>query len=79
MMDTSLMALFTALQEPWTVGVFMNSTKSIRGKEVFPVVMYGCENWTIKLSTKKLTLLNYGVGEHSQEFLRLQGDQTSLS
>ena len=44
MMDTSLMALFTALQEPWTVGVFMNSTKSIRGKEVFPVVMYGCEN-----------------------------------
>ena len=32
----------------------------------FPVVMYGCENWTIKkLSTKDLMLLNYGVGEDS--------------
>ena len=31
---------------------------------VFPVVMYGCESWTIKkLSTKKLMLLNCGVGE----------------
>ena len=33
---------------------------------VFPVVMYGCENWTIKkLSTKELMLLNCGVGEDS--------------
>ena len=32
---------------------------------VFPVVMYGCESWTIKLSTKELTLLNCGVGEDS--------------
>ena len=31
----------------------------------FPVVMYGCEIWTIKLSTKVLILLNYGVGEDS--------------
>ena len=32
----------------------------------FPVVMYGCESWTIrKLSTKELMLLNYGVGEDS--------------
>ena len=31
---------------------------------VFPVVMYGCESWTIrKLSTKELMLLNCGVGE----------------
>ena len=30
---------------------------------VFPVVMYGCENWTIKLSTEELMLLNCGVGE----------------
>ena len=31
---------------------------------VFPVVMYGCESWTIKkASTKELMLLNYGVGE----------------
>ena len=35
---------------------------------VFPVVMYGCESWTIKkkrLSTKELMLLNCGVGEAS--------------
>ena len=32
---------------------------------VFPVVMYGCESWTIKLNTKELMLLNYGVGEDS--------------
>ena len=33
----------------------------------FPVVVYGCESWTIKrkLSTKELMLLNYGVGEDS--------------
>ena len=31
---------------------------------VFPVVMYGCESWPYqKLSTKKLMLLNCGVGE----------------
>ena len=35
---------------------------------VFPVVMYGCESWTIKkamLSTKELMLLNCGIGEDS--------------
>ena len=33
---------------------------------VFPVVMYGCESWTIKkLSTKELMLLNCVVGEDS--------------
>ena len=32
---------------------------------VFPVVMYGCESWIIKLSTKELMLLNCGVGEDS--------------
>ena len=33
---------------------------------VYPVVMYGCESWTIKkLSTDELMLLNYGVGEDS--------------
>ena len=31
---------------------------------VFPVVMYGCESWTIKkASTEELMLLNCGVGE----------------
>ena len=33
---------------------------------VFPVVMYGCENWIIKkLSAEELMLLNCGVGEDS--------------
>ena len=32
---------------------------------VFPVVIYGRESWTIKLSIKKLMLLNCGVGEDS--------------
>ena len=33
---------------------------------VFPVVKYGCENWTIKkLSAEELMLLNCGVGEYS--------------
>ena len=33
---------------------------------VFPVVMYGCESWTIKKAdTKELMLLNCGVGEDS--------------
>ena len=33
---------------------------------VFPVVMYGCESWTIKkLSADELMLLNCGVGEDS--------------
>ena len=33
---------------------------------VFPVVMYGCEGWTVKkTSAKELMLLNCGVGEDS--------------
>ena len=33
---------------------------------VFPVVMYGCESWTVKKAdTEELMLLNYGVGEDS--------------
>ena len=33
---------------------------------VFPVVMYGCENWTIKKAEhQELMLLNSGVGEDS--------------
>ena len=45
---------------------------------VFPVVIYGCESWTIKkLSTKELILLKCDVREDSREFLGLQGDKTS--
>ena len=47
---------------------------------VFPVVMYGCESWTVKkLSTKELMLLNCVVGEDSSESPGLQGDPTSPS
>ena len=47
---------------------------------VFPVVMYGCESWTIKKAEHEdLMLLNCGVGEDSWESLGLQGDPTSPS
>ena len=33
---------------------------------VFPVVMYGCESWTIKkASAEELMLFNCGIGEDS--------------
>ena len=33
---------------------------------VFPLVMYGCESWTVKKAeTGELMLLNCGVGEDS--------------
>ena len=33
---------------------------------VFPVVMYGCESWTVKKAERRrMMLLNYGVGEDS--------------
>ena len=33
---------------------------------VFPVVMYGCESWTVKKAEcRELLLLNCGVGEDS--------------
>ena len=33
---------------------------------VFPVAMYGCESWTIKLRAEELMLLNCGAGEDSR-------------
>ena len=42
---------------------------------VFPVVMYGCESWTIKKAEcRTVVLLNCGIGEDSWESLGLQGD-----
>ena len=47
---------------------------------VFPVVMYGCESWTIKRAERwRIDVLNCGVGEDSWESLGLQGDPTSPS
>ena len=42
-------------------------TKSLPSQTmVFPVVMYGCENWTIKKAEhRRIDLLNNGVGEDS--------------
>ena len=46
----------------------------------FPVVMYGCDSWTIrKTESQRLMLLNCGDGEDSQESLGLQGDPNSPS
>ena len=43
---------------------------------VFPVVMYGCESWSIwRVSAEEFMLLNCGVGEDSWESLGPQGDQ----
>ena len=45
---------------------------------VFPVVMYGCDSWTVKKTEhRRMMLLNCGVGEDSWESLGLQGDPTS--
>ena len=33
---------------------------------IFPVVMYGCESWTVKKAERRrIDLLNCGVGEDS--------------
>ena len=45
---------------------------------VFPVVMYGCDSWTIKrLGTKELMLSNCGAVKDSWEFLGWQGSNQS--
>ena len=47
---------------------------------VLPVVMYGCEIWTVKKAgTKEFMLLNCGAGEDSRESLKTARDQTSQS
>ena len=39
---------------------------------VFPVVMYGCENWAIKKAeSQRIVFSNWDVGEDSLESLRL--------
>ena len=47
---------------------------------VFPVVLYGCDSWTMKKARcPELMLLNCGAGEDSLESLGKQGAQTSQS
>ena len=46
--------------------IILSTKVSLVKAMVFPVVMYGCESWTVKkLSTEELMLLNCGVGEDS--------------
>ena len=45
---------------------------------VFPVVMCGCESWTVKKAEcRRIDAFKCGVGEDSCESLGLQGDPTS--
>ena len=45
---------------------------------VFPVVMYGCESWTVKKAERqRIDAFELCVGEDSWESLGLQGDPTS--
>ena len=47
---------------------------------VFPVVMYGCESWTIKKAEhQRIDAFELWFGEDSWESLGLQGDLTSPS
>ena len=47
---------------------------------IFPVVMYGCESWTIKKAECwRIDAFDCGVGEYSWESLGLQGGPTSSS
>ena len=48
-------------------GVTLRTKVSLVKAMVFPVVMYGCESWTIRKagSAEELMLLNCGVGEDS--------------
>ena len=47
---------------------------------VFPVVMYGCESWTVKKAEQQKTdAFELWFGEDSLEALGLQGDPTSPS
>ena len=47
---------------------------------VLPVLMYGCETWTIKKAEcQRIDALDCGVGEDSCESLGLHGEPTSPS
>ena len=47
---------------------------------VFPVVIYGCEKWTLKKAEHwRMMFLNCGAGEDSLESFGQQGDKDSQS
>ena len=58
---------------------FLNKVHLVKAM-VFPVVMYGCETWTIKKAEcQRIDALDCGVGEDSCESLGLHGEPTSPS
>ena len=47
---------------------------------VFPVVMYGCESWTIKKAEcRRIDVFDCGVREDSRVSFGVRGDPTSPS
>ena len=55
-----------SLEESYDQPITLPTKVRIVKAMVFPVVMYGCESWTIKkVESKELMLLNCGVGEGS--------------
>ena len=72
--------LFSSISLHWSLRMAFLSLLAIlwNSAMVFPMVMYGCESWTVKKAEgRKLMLLNCGVREDSWESLGLQGDPTS--
>ena len=63
----------------WSLLKLRSIEYSIVNAMVFPVIMYRCDSWTIRLSTDKLMLSNCGAREDSWESLGQQGDQHSQS
>ena len=67
------------LKDPYSDITFSTKVRLVKAV-VFPLVMYGCESWTVKKAEhQRLMLLNCGVGEDSWESLGLQGGPTSPS
>ena len=56
---TNLDSILKSIAITWPTKVFL--VKAM----VFPVVIFGCESWTIKLNTEELMLLNCDIGEDS--------------
>ena len=59
---------------------FANKGPCSQGYFFFPVVMYGCERWTIKKAEHHIIdAFDLCFGEDSSESLELQGDENSQS
>ena len=62
--------------------ITLSTTLHLVKAMVFPIVMYGCESWTVKKAERRRIddfFCGVGFGEDSCKFLGLQGDPTSPS